>query len=205
MAIKACLPLVRVVAHKPLHLFPGVVVVARLSPIEEKRHGAPAVWLNAKRTYPICPILRRRSLAPLSFSKNKMAVLLAVKRKRGYKTFYGHAQLFISPKCEDSPHQSCLQPFPYVLVNAIVDIAALVVELPHGQARYVAAEMLQDYFHSVRVAFARRHNDGIGNKGDFRVVGLFTILPIHQRVPPNISLTVQKSLSVCTVSCCATY
>ena len=37
MAIKACLPLVRVVAHKPLHLFPGVVVVARLSPIEEKR------------------------------------------------------------------------------------------------------------------------------------------------------------------------
>ena len=122
MAIKACLPLVRVVAHKPLHLFPGVVVVARLSPIEEKRHGAPAVWLNAKRTYPICPILRRRSLAPLSFSKNKMAVLLAVKRKRGYKTFYGHAQLFISPKCEDSPHQSCLQPFPYVLVNAIVDV-----------------------------------------------------------------------------------
>jgi len=46
--------------------------------------------------------------------------------------------------------------------------------------------MLQDHFHSVRVAFARRHNDGIGNKGDFRVVGLFTILPIHQRVPPNI-------------------
>ena len=58
MAVKACLPLVRVVAHKPLHLFPGVVVIARLSPIEEKRHGAPAVWLNAKRTYPICPIYR---------------------------------------------------------------------------------------------------------------------------------------------------
>jgi len=71
MAIKACLPLVRVVAHKPLHLFPGVVVVARLSPIEEKRHGAPAVWLNAKRTYPICPILRRRYLATLSLSKSK--------------------------------------------------------------------------------------------------------------------------------------
>lgn len=71
MAIKACLPLVRVVAHKPLHLFPGVVVVARLSPIEEKRHGAPAVWLNAKRTYPICPILRRRYLASLSLSKSK--------------------------------------------------------------------------------------------------------------------------------------
>lgn len=71
MAIKACLPLVRVVAHKPLHLFPGVVVVARLSPIGEKRHGAPAVWLNAKRTYPICPILRRRYLASLSLSKSK--------------------------------------------------------------------------------------------------------------------------------------
>ena len=184
------------------NLLCGVLLFARS---QKGSHGAPAVWLGTKGTYPICPILRRRSLAPLSFSKNKMAVLLAVKRKRGYKTFYGHAQLFISPKCEDSPHQSCLQPFPYVLVNAIVDVAALVVELPHGQARYVAAEMLQDYFHSVRVAFARRHNDGIGNKGDFRVVGLFTILPIHQRVPPNISLTVQKSLSVCTVSCCATY
>lgn len=64
MAIKACLPLVRVVAHKPLHLFPGVVVVARLSPIEEKRHGAPAVWLNAKgrirfALYCVAVILRR--------------------------------------------------------------------------------------------------------------------------------------------------
>ena len=111
----------------------GVVLFARS---RKGSHGAPAVWLGTKGTYPICPILRRRSLAPLSFSKNKMAVLLAVKRKRGYKTFYGHAQLFISPKCEDSPHQSCLQPFPYVLVNAIVDVAALVVELPHGQAHF---------------------------------------------------------------------
>lgn len=77
-------------------------------------------------------MLRRRYLAPLSFSKSKGAVLLAVKRKRGYKTFYGHVQLFISPKCEDSPHQSCLQTFPNILVNAIVDVAALIVELPHG-------------------------------------------------------------------------
>ena len=81
MAIKACLPLVRVVAHKPLHLFPGVVVVARLSPIEEKRHGAPAVWLNAKRTYPICPILRRRYLASLSLSKSKQGQVN--KRRKG--------------------------------------------------------------------------------------------------------------------------
>ena len=110
-----------------------------------------------------------------------------------------------SPKSEDCPHQSCLQPFPNILVNAIIDIAALVVELPHGKTCYVAAEMLQDHFHSVRVAFARRQNNGIGNKGIFQVVVLITIRSIHQRVPPNISLTVQKSLSVCTVSCCATY
>ena len=49
MAVKACLPLVRVVAHKPLHLFPGVVVVARLSPIEEKRHGAPRRMAQRKK------------------------------------------------------------------------------------------------------------------------------------------------------------
>jgi len=30
---------------------------------EKKRHGAPAVWLGAKGTYPICPILHRRYLA----------------------------------------------------------------------------------------------------------------------------------------------
>ena len=32
-------------------------------------HGAPAVWLGAKGTYPICPILRRRYLASLSLSR----------------------------------------------------------------------------------------------------------------------------------------
>ena len=33
----------RVVAHKLLHLFSGVVVIARLFPVGEKRHGVPAV------------------------------------------------------------------------------------------------------------------------------------------------------------------
>lgn len=36
---------------------------------EEKRHGAPAVRLGAKGTYPICPILRRRPPDGLSSSK----------------------------------------------------------------------------------------------------------------------------------------
>jgi len=49
-----------VVAHKPLHLFFGAVLIARLS---KKRLGAPTVWLGAKGTYPICPMLRRRYLA----------------------------------------------------------------------------------------------------------------------------------------------
>ena len=120
---------------------------------------------------------------------------LAVWNGKGERSVPISRRLF-SPKSEDSPHQSCLQPFPNILVNAIIDIAALVVELPHGKTCYVAAEMLQDHFHSVRVAFARRQNNGIGNKGIFRVVVLITIRSIHQRVPPNISLTVQKSLSV---------
>ena len=35
------------------------------------RHGAPAAWLDAKGTYLICPMLRRRYLASLSFSRFK--------------------------------------------------------------------------------------------------------------------------------------
>ena len=93
---------------------------------------------------------------------------LAVWNGKGERSVPISRRLF-SPKSEDSPHQSCLQPFPNILVNAIIDIAALVVELPHGKTCYVAAEMLQDHFHSVRVAFARRQNNGIGNKGIFRV------------------------------------
>ena len=36
---------------------------------------APTVWLGAKGTYPICPMLRRRYLAPLSLSRFRMALL----------------------------------------------------------------------------------------------------------------------------------
>jgi len=39
------------------------------------RHGAPAAWLDAKGTYLICPMLRRRFIASLSLSRCKMAVL----------------------------------------------------------------------------------------------------------------------------------
>lgn len=63
MAIKVCLLSMRVIARKPLHLLPGAVLAARLFPIGEKCHGAPAVWLGTKRTYPMCPILLRRYLA----------------------------------------------------------------------------------------------------------------------------------------------
>jgi len=122
---------------------------------------------------------------------------------KGVKTFRYRVQLF-SPKCEDCPHQFCLQPLANILVHAEIGVAALIIELSHRKTGYVAAEMLQGNFHSVRVALCRCHNNRIGNKGDFREVGLFTIRPIHQRVPPSIVLDVQKSLSVCTVSCCAT-
>ena len=108
-------------------------------------------------------------------------------------------------KGEDSHHQFCLQPFPNVVVYAEIDIPALVVQLPHGEAGYVAAEMLQDNLHSVRVALCRYHNDRIGNKGIFRVAGFVTIRPIHQHFPPDIFLISQKSLSACTVSCFSTY
>ncbi len=53
-------------------------------------------------------------------------------------------RLFLCPKGEDSHHQFCLQPFPNVVVYAEIDVPALVVQLPHGEAGYVAAEMLQE-------------------------------------------------------------
>ena len=104
-----------------------------------------------------------------------------------------------SPKCEDCPHQFCLQPFAYFFIYSKINISSLIIELPHGKTCYVAAEMLQYNLHCVRVAFARRQNNGIGNKGIFRVVVLITIQSIHQRFPPNISLTAQRSLSGDTV------
>ena len=104
-----------------------------------------------------------------------------------------------SPKCEDCPHQFCLQPFAYFFVYSKINISSLIIELPHGKTCYIAAGMLQYNLHCVRVAFARRQNNGIGNKGIFRVLGRFTIQSIHQRFPPNIFLTAQRSLSGDTV------
>ena len=57
-----------VVAHKAVTLVLRRDVDRSAFP-KEKRHGAPAVRLGAKGTYPICPILRRRYLASLSLSR----------------------------------------------------------------------------------------------------------------------------------------
>ena len=91
-------------------------------------------------------MLRRRSLASLSLSRFKMAVLPRQQRngKGGVKTFHRRLRLFLCSKIEDSHHQFGLQPFPNVVVYAEIDVPALVVQLPHGEAGYVAAKMLQD-------------------------------------------------------------
>ena len=62
--------ILRVVARKLPARFAASVFVAR-SPMGGGSHGAPAVWLGAKGTYPICPILRRRYLASLSLSRSR--------------------------------------------------------------------------------------------------------------------------------------
>ncbi|WP_177576849.1 hypothetical protein [Hydrogeniiclostridium mannosilyticum] len=49
-----------VVAHKLLNLFFGVVVLARLFPYGEKRHGVPAVWLGTDGMYPFACYAARR-------------------------------------------------------------------------------------------------------------------------------------------------
>jgi len=51
-----------VVAHKAATLVLRRSVDRSAFP-KVKRHGAPAVRLGAKGTYPICPMLRRRYLA----------------------------------------------------------------------------------------------------------------------------------------------
>ena len=111
------------------------------------------------------------SLRRFLFQGSKMAVLpaSAAERKRGVReSVPPPLRLFLCPKGEDSHHQFCLQPFPNVVVYAEIDVPALVVQLPHGKAGYVAAEMLQDNLHGVRVALCRCHNDRIRNKGFFR-------------------------------------
>ncbi|SJQ58643.1 Uncharacterised protein [Clostridioides difficile] len=130
------------------------------------------------------------------FVKEQRAVLRYGTEKG--EAFQYRVALF-SPKCEDCPHQFCLQPFAYFFVYSKINISSLIIELPHGKTCYVAAEMLQYNLHCVRVAFARRQNNGIGNKGIFRVAVLVTIQSIHQRFPPNIFLTAQRSLSGDTV------
>ena len=57
-----------------------------------------------------------------------------------------------SLKCEDCPHQFCLQPFAYFFVYSKINISSLIIELSHGKTGSVAAEMLQYNLHCVRVA-----------------------------------------------------
>ena len=181
-----------------------LIFLARFYPSFHRRVSAQR--LPTYRMYLIYPMLRRRSLASLSLSRFKMAVLPRQQRngKGGISASRRRLRLFCV-KGKDSHHKFCLQPFLNVAVYAKIDITALVVQLPHGKACYVAAEMLQDNFHSVRVALCRCRNDRIRNKGIFRVAGFVTIRPIHQHFPPDIFLISQKSLSVCTVLYFSTY
>ncbi len=203
--------ILRVVARKPLHLLSGAVLVARLS-----GRGNPS-RIASWRTR--CMARRKRNVSDLPYAapplscaafffkvQNGCAVRISSGTEKGVRESVPPLlRLFLCPKGEDSHHQFCLQPFPNVVVYVEIDVPALVVQLPHGEAGYVAAEMLQDNLHSVRVALCRCHNDRIGNKGIFRVAGFVTIRPIHQHFPPDIFLISQKSLSACTVSCFSTY
>ena len=72
---------------------------------------------------------RRRSIAPLSLSRFKMAVLPRQQRngKGGVKTFHRRLRLFLCSKIEDSHHQFGLQPFPNVVVYTKINISTLVI------------------------------------------------------------------------------
>lgn len=74
-------------------------------------------------------MLRRRSLASLSLSRSKMAVLPRQQRngKGGVKTFHRRLRLFLCSKIEDSHHQFGLQPFPNVVVYTKINISTLVI------------------------------------------------------------------------------
>ena len=114
-------------------------------------HGAPAVWLGARGTYLICPILRRRYLASLSLSRSRVKVRLNAQSGKGDALHFA----LICLEVKDSPHELCLQPLPQVLIYAPIGIAAFVAVFLHRQVGYVALVMLQDKFHSVGVALRR--------------------------------------------------
>ena len=97
-------------------------------------HGAPAVWLGAKGTYPIYPILRRRYLASLSLSRSRVEVRLNAQSGKGDALHFA----LICLEVKDSPHELCLQPLPQVLIYAPIGIAAFVADFLHRQVGYVA-------------------------------------------------------------------
>ena len=64
-------------------------------------HGAPAVWLGARGTYLICPILRRRYLASLSLSRSRVKVRLNAQSGKGDALHFA----LICLEVKDSPHE----------------------------------------------------------------------------------------------------
>ena len=63
------------------------------------------------------------------FVKEQRAVL-RYGTEKGEEAFQYRVGLF-SPKCEDCPHQFCLQPFAYFFVHSKINISSLIIELPH--------------------------------------------------------------------------
>ena len=113
-----------VIARRLLSLLYGVVFLARFS-IKRKvmaypPHGSAQKERIRFALYCVAVLLRR-------FLYQRAEGCSAIWNGKGERSVPISHRLF-SPKSEDSPHQSCLQPFPNILVNAIIDIAALVVE-----------------------------------------------------------------------------
>jgi hypothetical protein len=100
-----------VFARKPPHSHYGVVLVARS---ENRGRGAPAARLGINRTYPICPILRRRYLPRFLYQGAKAERRL---RHRKGASCFGSPEL-LCPEREDGPHQFGLQAVFDVLVYA---------------------------------------------------------------------------------------
>ena len=104
-------------------------------------------WKGKLKTvsYTHLDVYKRQPLSCAAFFvkvQNGFAAASAAERKRGReKASRRRCGLFLCLKGEDSHHQFCLQPFPNVVVYAKIDVPALVVQLPHGEAGYVAAEM----------------------------------------------------------------
>ncbi len=155
----------RIVARKVPPLLSGMMGVARLFPVGEKCHGASAVQLGANRSYPLPyaapPLSCGLSLSRFSRSGGQNGERVS------------RSDQPASSACgDDGLNELDFQTALYVLVQALMGIAACVYELPGTELVYVASAVPKNLLHGLGVP---------GLTGKLRLIRSSTAKPAVQR------------------------